>query len=251
MAALQEAPSVEPPKITIRVADIKHKRSGLQAAEVQTKRDVDTDKPTFVPDILADLQNETDLTRKTIVRVLTESGRLDDFLVNPQAFLQLSSRTINAVLRSQVLSGIEYEEIAGSVWEMRRLEPEAEDAIERYASHLYKVQNEDKTPFDHVEFDSEIEHRFAKALDVRRDVRFYIKLPSWFTVDTPVGPYNPDWAIMFEAETKLYLVRETKGSLDAAERREMENIKINCAEKHFAAIGVDYRVVADIDDLAG
>jgi len=250
VAALQEAPSVEPPKITIRVADIKHKRSGLQAAEVQTKRDVDTDKPTFVPDILADLQNETDLTRKTIVRILTESGRLDDFHVNPQAFLQVSSRTINAVLRSQVLSGIEYEEIAGSVWEMRRLEPEAEDAIERYASNLYKVQNEDKTPYDHVEFDSEIEHRFAKALDDRRDVRFYIKLPSWFTVDTPVGPYNPDWAIMFEAETKLYLVRETKGSLDAAERREMENIKINCAEKHFAAIGVDYKVVADIDGLA-
>ena len=250
VAALREASSVEPPKITIRVADIKHMRSGLQAAEVQTRREVDTDKSIFLPDILADLQNETDLTRKTIVRILTESGRLDDFLVNPQAFLQLASRTINTVLRSQVLSGIEYEEIAGSVWEMRRLEPEAEDAIERYASHLYKVQNEDKTPHDHVEFDSEVEHRFAKALDDNREVRFYIKLPSWFTVDTPVGPYNPDWAIMVESEAKLYLVRETKGSLDAAERREMENIKITCAEKHFEAIGVDYGVAIGPDDLA-
>lgn len=250
VAALQDAPAIEPPKITIRVADITHKRSGLQATEVQTKQEVDTTRPTFLPDILADLQNETDLTRKTIVRILTDSGRLNDFPVNPQSFLQLASRTINTVLRSQVLSGIEYEEIAGSVWEMRRLEPETEEAIERYASRLYKVQNEDKTPYDHVEFDSEVEHRFAKALDDRRDVRFYIKLPSWFTVDTPVGPYNPDWAIMLESEAKLYLVRETKGSLDAAERREVENIKISCAEKHFGAIGVDYNVVGDIDDLS-
>ena len=249
VAALQDAPSIEPPKITIRVADIAHKRSGLQATEVQTKQEVDTARPTFLPDILADLQNETDLTRKTIVRILADSGRLDDFPINPQAFLQLASRTINTVLRSQVLSGIEYEEIAGSVWEMRRLEPEAEEAIERYASRLYKVQNEDKTPYDHVEFDSEVEHRFAKALDNNRDVRFYIKLPSWFTVDTPVGPYNPDWAIMFESEAKLYLVCETKGSLDASERRGVENIKVDCGKKHFEAIGVDYDVVADIDDL--
>ncbi|WP_420617743.1 DEAD/DEAH box helicase family protein [Candidatus Poriferisocius sp.] len=249
VVTLREAPAVEVPKITIRVADIKHKLSGLQATEVQTKQALDTERPTFLPDILADLQNETDLTRKTIVRILTESGRLDDFLVNPQAFLQLASRTITMVLRSQVLSGIEYEEVAGSMWEMRRLEPEAEEAIERYASNLYKVQNEDKTPYDHVEFDSEVEHHFAKALDDNRDVRFYIKLPSWFTVDTPVGPYNPDWAIMLESEAKLYLVRETKGSLDAVERREVENIKIDCAEKHFKAIGVDYKVANSPDDL--
>ena len=107
---------------------------------------------------------------------------------------------------------------------MRRLEPEDEEAIERYASKLYEVQNQDKTPFDHVEFDSEVEHKFAKELDNNNDVRFYLKLPSWFSIDTPVGPYNPDWAIMFESEAKLYLVRETKGSLDAAERLSLIHI---------------------------
>jgi len=248
--ALQDAEPIEPPKITIRVADIAHKRSGLTATEVATKLEVDTAGATFLPDILADLQNETDLTRKTLVRILSESGRLGDFTVNPQAFLQLASSTINASVRSQVLTGIRYHEIAGSQWEMRRLEPEDEEAIERYASKLYEVQNHDKTPFDHVEFDSEVEHRFAKELDHNNDVRFYLKLPSWFTIDTPVGPYNPDWAIMFESEAKLYLVRETKGSLDAAERRELENIKIDCATKHFNAIGVDYDVVTSMDDLA-
>ena len=250
VAALRAAPAIEPPKITIRVADIKHQRSGLHATEVATRQQVDTGRPAFLPDILADLQNETDLTRKSIVRILTESERLSDFLINPQAFLGLASRTINEVLRAQVLSGIKYQEIAGSRWEMRRLEPAADEALERYASRLYKVQNGDKTPYDHVEFDSDVEHRFAKALDHNEDIRFYLKLPPWFTVDTPIGPYNPDWAIMFESETKLYLVRETKESFNAADRREPENIKVNCAMSHFAAIDVNYNVVRNMDDLA-
>ena len=250
VAALQEAEAVEPPKITIRVADIQHKRYGLEATEIATKQQADTGQPAFLPDILADLQNETDLTRKTIVRILTESERLGDFLVNPQAFLRLASRTITDVLRAQVLSGIKYHEIAESKWEMQRLEPAAEEALERYASRLYEVQNRDKTPYDHVEFESDVEHRFAKALDHNEDVRFYLKLPPWFTVDTPIGPYNPDWAIMFESEAKLYLVRETKESLNPADRRETENIKITCAMSHFAAINVDYSVVRNMDDLA-
>ena len=129
VAALRAAPAIEPPKITIRVADIKHQRSGLHATEVATRQQVDTGRPAFLPDILADLQNETDLTRKSIVRILTESERLSDFLINPQAFLGLASRTINEVLRAQVLSGIKYQEIAGSRWEMRRLEPAADRSL--------------------------------------------------------------------------------------------------------------------------
>lgn len=80
--------------------------------------------------------------------------------------------------------------------------------------------------------------------------QFYLKLPAWFTVETPVGPYNPDWAIMFESSSKLYLVRETKGSLNPLDRREDENIKIDCARMHFDAIDVDYDVVTSMDDLA-
>lgn len=250
VTALKNADKIGPPKIVIRVAEIEHKRSGLAGKEVATKREADTDRPTVLPDILADLQNETDLTRRTIVRILVESGRLDDFAVNPQAFLRLASETINKTMRSQVLQGIRYEEIAGVAWEMRRLEPEDEQEVERYASRLYEVQHEDKTPFDHVEIDSEVERKFAKELDNNEDVKFYIKLPSWFTVDTPIGPYNPDWAIMFEKDTKLYLVRETKGSLKYEERREEENTKIDCATAHFKAIGVDYEVVRHMDDLA-
>ena len=250
VAALGQAPPIEPAKITIRVAQIAHSLAGLDAQEIRTAQGIDTAPPAFLPDILADLQNETDLTRRTIVRILADSGRLGDFAVNPQAFLRLASEIINRTLRRQVLTGIEYQEIAGDQWEMRRLEPEDEEAIQRYASRLYKVQKQCKTPFDHVEFDSDVEHRFAKALDGNEDVRFYIKLPAWFRVDTPAGSYNPDWAIMFEKGQKLYLVRETKGSPDSDDRRETENYKIACAEKHFAAINVDYAVVTSMDDMA-
>jgi len=162
----------------------------------------------------------------------------------------MTAESINQSLRSEVRKGIAYEEINGVVWEMRRLEPEDEQQIERYANRLYEVQNQDKTPFDHVEIESEVERRFARQLDQNRDVKYYIKLPAWFTVDTPVGPYNPDWAIMFEREGRLYLVRESKGSMDPPQLREDEAIKIDCATKHFDAIGVNYAVVNTMDDLA-
>ena len=250
VAALREADSIKPPKITIRVAQIEHSLAGLDAEEIRTAKAVATDRPAFLPDILAELQNETDLTRRTIVRILVDSGRLGDFAVNPQEFLRVASEKINRTLRTQVLAGIEYQEIAGAQWEMRRLEPEDEEAIQRYASRLYKVQNQGKTPFDHVECDSHFEHRFAKALDRNEDIKFYIKLPSWFRVDTPVGSYNPDWAIMFENGQKLYLVREMKGTPDSDQLRAVENVKIACAQRHFATINVDYAVVTDMDDLA-
>lgn len=82
-----------------------------------------------------------------------------------------------------------------------------------------------------------------------------MKLPAWFTVDTPLGPYNPDWAFVFEDSQRVYLVRETKGSADPDQRRHDENVKIECAQKHFASIGVDYAVATDtesmISELAG
>ncbi len=246
---LKAANPIEAPKVTIRVAQVGHKLSGLTAEEIRTKKEVETKRQSFLPDILADLQNETDLTRKTLIRILTESGRLDDFAVNPQAFLKLVSGTINTNLQSQVLTGITYTEIAGTQWEMRKLEPEANAELERYASNLYKVQNKHKTPYDHVECDAGGEHQFARQLDVNNDIKFYIKLPNWFKVDTPIGSYNPDWAIMMEAESKLYLVRETKGSLNPRELRETEKLKIDCAEKHFEAINVDYKVCKSLEEL--
>lgn len=238
--AIAKAPQIGPAKVRVRTVEIEHSTAGLGTDKIVDQRDYETSRPTFLPDILADLQNETDLTRATLVRTLITSGRLADFPVNPQEFIAVATNQINAVMHEQMIEGIIYEPIAGLHWEMRRLEPSIGEEVERYAARLYKVQSDTKTPFDHVEIDSEVERRFAKALDDNRNVKFFVKLPAWFTVDTPLGPYNPDWAIVFEETERLYLVRETKGTLDADQRRHTENVKIKCARRHFRAIDVNY-----------
>ena len=252
---LTAAAPIGPPQITIRMARIDHSLVGVEASEIKTRQEVDTHGPTFIPDFYVEVQNETDLDRQTITAMILRSGRASDLRTNPQALLRVLSHTIKESIREQVLTGIEYERVIGARWEMHRLEPEEEDSLKRYIHRLYEVQHQHKTPYDHVEYESSFEYRFAKALDDNEDVKFYIKLPSWFTVSTPVGPYNPDWAIMFNEDTKLYLVHEyvineTKSSRDPADRRGHENTKIDFAKKHFEEINVPYYVEPTFDDLA-
>ena len=247
--AIANAEPIEPPKVRVQVVELEHSVAGIAADKHIDQHAYDTAAPLRLPDILADLQNETDLTRATLVRILRESGRLADFTLNPQAFTVLVTSRINAALHKQMVDGIQYEPVPGLSWEMHRLEPDVSEEIERYAARLYSVQNASKTLYDHIEIDSEVERRFAKGLDDNQRVRFFMKLPAWFTVDTPIGLYNPDWAIVFGDSERVYLVRETKGSTDPEEIRGREETKIRCATQHFAAIGVDYAVTSSVDDM--
>lgn len=247
--AIAKAPPIGPALVRVRTVEIEHSAAGLGTDKVIDQRDYETDRPRFLPDILADLQNETDLTRATLVRILLDSGRLADFTVNPQEFIALATTKINGAMRDQMIKGLTYERISGLHWEMHRLEPSAEEEFERYAARLYKVQNEGKTPFDHVEIESDVERRFARDLDNNLNVKYFMKLPAWFTVDTPLGPYNPDWAVVFDDDKRVYLVRETKGTLEADQRRHEENVKIECAQRHFNAIEVDYAVVTSVSGM--
>ena len=249
VSAIKEADPIEAPKVRVRVVELEHSRAGIASDRQIDQHEYTTAAPTVLPDILADLQNETDLTRATLVRILRDSGRLSDFSVNPQAFTVMVTAKINSVMYRHMVDGIKYEPIPGLHWEMRRLEPEASEEIERYAARLYKVQSDKKTLFDHIEVESEVERRFAKGLDDNVKVRFFMKLPAWFTVDTPIGPYNPDWAIVFEDSERVYLVRETKGSSDPEELRGREETKIRCATQHFDAIGVDYAITSSVDEM--
>jgi type III restriction enzyme len=248
-SAIAAAEPIEPPKIRVRVVELEHSAAGIGTDRRIDQHDYSTVGPLVLPDILADLQNETDLTRATLVAVLRRSGRLADFVVNPQAFTVMVTSRINSVMRRQMVEGIRYEPIPGLHWEMRRLDPEVNEELERYAARLYKVHSEDKTLYDHIEIDSEVERRFAKGLDDNRNVKFFMKLPAWFTVDTPIGPYNPDWAVVFEDSERVYLVRETKGSSDPDELRGREETKIKCAREHFGAIGVDYAITSSVDEM--
>ena len=249
--AVADAEPIEPPKVRVRVVELEPSVAGVAADRHIDQHDYETARPVSLPDILADLQNETDLTRSTLVKILRESGRLRDFTVNPQEFTVLVAAKVNAALHQQMVDGIRYESVPGLNWEMHRLEPEASYEIERYATRLYSVRSPAKTLYDHIEIDSAVERRFAKALDDNKRVRFFMKLPAWFAVDTPIGPYNPDWAIVFGDSERVYLVRETKGSADPDELRGREKTKIHCAEQHFSAIGVDYAVTSGAEQMIG
>ena len=106
------------------------------------------------------------------------------------------------------------------------------------------MTNKERTDFDYVVFDSAVEKQFAQYLDGREDIKLFMKLPEKFRIPTPIGDYNPDWAIIRAENSlnRLYLVRETKSSQDPAKRRPSENAKIAAAKKHFEAIGVEYAV---------
>lgn len=141
-----------------------------------------------------------------------------------------------------MVEGIQYEKIGGSIYELRELQADGLEEKERFCDQMYQVQNQNKTDFDYVVYESDVEHQFAKLLDSRQDVKLFMKLPSKFKVDTPVGPYNPDWAIIrqVDGEDRIYMVRETKSTQDDSKLRPSELAKITSARRHFAEIGVGY-----------
>ena len=224
--------------------------AGVYADRQVATRVRDVEAVKILPDILAFLQKETELTRHTLAEILKRSGRLAEFKVNPQAFMAAVAREISRALHDLMLGAIKYEKIAGTYWEQSRIEQEAEKGIVRYLSNLYEVKNRDKSLFDAVQYESEVEKRFARDLDNNENVNLFVKLPGWFRIDTPNGPYNPDWAFVTDREQKLYFVRETKSTLDSEERRTKENQKIACGRKHFIALGVDYDVVTSLSAVS-
>jgi type III restriction enzyme len=106
-----------------------------------------------------------------------------------------------------------------------------------------------KSLYDRVPYDSDVEREFARKLDQREDIKLFVKLPRWFTVDTPVGEYNPDWAIVKHAEMTVYLVRETKGTKDFLKLRTEEADKVRCGMRHFEALEVPFAVVTSAEQV--
>jgi type III restriction enzyme len=240
--ALEDAPRIEPLRIQVTRAGVKVLRGGAKGEELRV-RSTDLKGGYDLPDIISELQSATSLTRKTIVDILIGSGRLDEFIGNPNDFIAMAKRALQSELSKIVVEGIQYEKIAGSVYELRELQRDGAEEKDRFLDQMYKVQNEQKTDFDYVVYDSDVELEFAKKLDTREDIKLFIKLPSKFKIPTPVGDYNPDWAIIKheEGEDRIYMIRETKSTLDDSKLRPTELAKIKSAKKHFAAIGItDY-----------
>ena len=184
------------------------------------------------------------LSRQTILAIIRRSGRLADGIGNPHEFATLAVRIIKETLAAHLVRGIQYERI-NEWYEMSLFEAE----FQSWEDYLVPAK---KSVYDHVKFDSDVERAFVKDMDMRADIHLYVKLPSWFTVPTPVGNYNPDWAIVMDDPNdsdgkRLYLVRETKGE---GELRPTEQRKTECGEKHFeGALGIDYCVVTSASEL--
>jgi type III restriction enzyme len=205
-------------------------------AEEEDRYSVDIEDMKYIlPDVITYLQNETNLTRKTLVRILKESKRLDDFKKNPQKFMDEVSLIIQRKMRYLIVDGIKYERIGDEAFYAQELFEN-----EELTGYLSKNMLEsDKSVYDYVVYDSDVEAEFAKRFEHNERVKVYTKLPGWFRIETPLGDYNPDWAVFVEkdGEEKLYFVIETKGNIIAEELRAKEWSKIKCGEKHFEAIG--------------
>ena len=191
------------------------------------------------------------LTRATLLEVFRRSKNSNAATHNPSEFATVAVRVIKDKLADHLVEGIQYEKL-NEWYEMTQLETE----IESWMDYLIPAE---RSVYDYVVYESEIERNFVAGLEKMKAVKLYLKLPSWFTVDTPVGKYNPDWAIVMEdrdahgeptGEPLLYLVRETKGENWKTDLRPHERRKIHCGKRHFQdALGVDYKVVTDAREL--
>lgn len=210
--------------------------AGIHAVNEQmTFFDTVEDTRKIAPDILSYLQNETDLTRHTIIRILKESETLLDFKRNPQMYMMEVAEILNQTKRFMMVDGIKYEKLGDNEYYDQKLF--LDDELTSYKENVIESLSE-RTVYDHIVFDSEVEREFAEQCEQDNDIKFYIKLPAWFKIKTPLGPYNPDWAILKEAnnEERLYFIVETKGSSYDFDLRPAELGKIKCGSKHFEAV---------------
>ena len=196
-------------------------------------------------DLVGKLVEETKLTRKDIIAILcgTQKSVFEQFKDNPEEFIIKAAALINDEKATAIIQHITYNVLD----ECYGTEVFTDPTIKgRLGINAMKAK---KHLYDHVVFDSTNERDFATELDINTDVAVYVKLPDGFYISTPVGHYNPDWAIAFyEGKVKhIYLVAETKGSMSSIQLRLIEESKIHCAREHFKAIS-NGNVVYDVVD---
>ena len=253
--AIRNCPPITKTRARFRKADIAIGKGGVVVKETSAPNYTPIHEDDIeLPDIITDLQDKTQLTRKSIVQILRESDKLEDFLRNPQQFIDYCAEAINRTKRLALVDGIKYTRVGDEHFYAQELF--AQEELKGYLKNSLKVQ---KSVYTHVVYDSGVEKSFAEDLEKNKKVKVYAKLPAWFKVPTPLGSYNPDWAVVVEnnGEEKLYFVVETKGSTWTDELRHLEGAKIKCGEKHFEELTkvtgnpARYIKAADVDGMMG
>lgn len=196
-------------------------------------------------DLIGKLVGETGLTRKAVVAILTgiEKSVFEQFKFNPEEFIIKAAALINDEKATAIIQHITYNVLDEHYDTDIFTEPTIKGKL---GTNAMKAQ---RHLYDHIMYDSTNERDFAADLDTNTDVAVYVKLPDSFYIATPVGHYNPDWAIAFYEGTvkHIYFVAETKGSMSSMQLRLIEESKIHCAREHFKAIS-NGNVVYDVVD---
>jgi type III restriction enzyme len=184
-----------------------------------------------LPDIVSYLQNETQLTRKSVVSILLGCSNLRYFKLNPQKFIEGCIDIINEQMRLHIVDGIVYTRIGDH--EIYSQELFQNEQLTGYLKSNMLASS--KSPYEHVVYESGVESDLTKEFERNRNVKVYTKLPRWFQIDTPLGNYNPDWAVLFDVNgtEKLFFVVESKGTMGFDFLRPAEQGKIECGKKHF------------------
>ncbi|WP_298715210.1 type III restriction-modification system endonuclease [uncultured Veillonella sp.] len=196
-------------------------------------------------DLVGKLVDETGLTRKAIIQILQgiESAVFNQFKDNPEEFIIKAASLINDEKATSIIEHITYDVLDEKYDTNVFTDPTIKG---RLGTNAMKAN---KHLYDHIVYDSTNEKNFASELDINSDVAVYVKLPDGFYISTPVGRYNPDWAIAFYEGTvkHIYFVAETKGSMNSMQLRLIEESKLHCAREHFKAISKG-DVVYDVVD---
>ncbi len=231
--------SIAKPQVRVERASVDIAKSGISARVVGTRAE-DLNQLKRVIDCVEFIKNETKLTRQTVAAILTKANSVAAFLNNPERFCFEAARAIKEELVKDYIEQIRYE-IVSEKYDIGQFEN-----ISSYKDAVQPVKN---SIYDAIVYDSGVEKNFAVELDSDERIKLFIKLPNWFKVETPIGGYNPDWAIVTakrdlqgnEEKERVYFVIETKG--DISNLRPSEQAKIASAKKHFEVIEVKYKEV--------
>jgi len=247
-------PTIRSTKKKILITD-----EGVGGQFVSDSANDDYGIPFEIPDMLAYIQSKTELTRNTILEILKNSERLKELLLNPQLFMDNAVAIIKDELHQLMIDGIKYEKIGNKVYEMTLFDDSDFEIYLDDFTHIVgkeaRTEEEkkfaiDKTIYEnYIPLDSKVESDFAKDCESSEQIEFYFKLPYWFKINTPIGTYNPDWAIVKKGEKKIYFVAETKSA--GQELRGSEKLKIECGKKHFLEFkDIVYKRVSSVSELS-
>lgn len=235
---LKEMPKINKIRIITKNADISVQKEAIYSEETYqqfTNVEDRNYKPTLKHIKKIAIESKTHI--KLVLDTLLQSSRLNEIYNDPIKFEEQVIDVFKDVQSKTIIDGIYYVKNENEEYYAQEIF-EKSDIIAYLDKNALKIEN-NKAPYDYIIYDSEtVEKSFAKSLDNDPNVKMFFKFPSKFKIDTPIGSYNPDWAVYKEENNseKLYFVIETKGSTNSYDLRIKENLKIECGKKHFEAL---------------